>query len=45
MARLDRQFADYRARAMAQPLTLANRLVPAEIELPGGLAIGLSANK
>lgn len=44
MSRLDRQFADMRARALANPMTRANRMVPPEVELTGGVLIGLSFN-
>lgn len=45
MSRLDRQFAEYRAEAMAAPLTRANTYVFPEIDLPGGVLMGLSVNK
>jgi hypothetical protein len=45
MSRLDRQFAAYRERALAAPMTKANRGVSPEIELPGGVLMGLSVNK
>jgi hypothetical protein len=44
MSRLDRLFAEYRERAMRRPLTRAERLVLPALELPGGVAIGLSVN-
>jgi hypothetical protein len=43
--RLDRQFAEYRARAQSRPLTRANTYVFPQATLPGGIAIGLSVNK
>jgi hypothetical protein len=42
---LDRKFAEYRARALKAPITRANRTVIPEIELPGGVHVGLSLNK
>lgn len=45
MSRLDREFARYREEAMKRPLTKANTYVFPEIELPGGIMIGLSLNK
>lgn len=45
MSRLDRTFADYRARALAAPLTAARRLVTPGVDLPGGISIALSVNK
>jgi hypothetical protein len=45
MSRVDRQFAEYRARAMQSPVTRANTKIIPEIELPGGVMIGLSLNK
>lgn len=44
MSRLDTLFADYRARALKNPMTRANRLVEPTIELPGGVYLALSAN-
>ena len=45
MNRLDRAFARLREQAMRSPLTRANRTVIPEVELPGGILIGLSLNK
>jgi hypothetical protein len=45
MSRLDRQFAEYRAQAMRHPVTRANQEIIPEIEMPGGVLIGLSLNK
>ena len=45
MSRLDRIFAEMRERAFKNPLTRANRPVFPEVELPGGILIGLSLNK
>jgi len=45
MSRLDRIFAEMRTRAMQQPLARADRFVLPEVELPGGILIGLSLNK
>lgn len=44
MARLDRLAAEYRAQAMASPLTRANTTVFPKIELGGGIAIAISLN-
>jgi hypothetical protein len=43
--RLDRQFAEYRAQALARPLTKAQPLPLPLIELPGHIALALSVNK
>jgi hypothetical protein len=45
MSRLDRQFAAMRQEAMRKPLTRAHRFVLPDVELPGGILIGLSLNK
>lgn len=45
MSRLDRQFAEYRRQAMIRPITRANQFVFPQIELPGGIFLGLSLNK
>lgn len=45
MSRLDRQFAELRREAMLKPLTRARAFVLPEVELPGGILIGLSLNK
>lgn len=44
MSRLDRTFADYRRRAMAQPVTRASQKILPTLELPGGVSVGLSVN-
>lgn len=44
MSRLDRRFAEAREWALHNPMTRANRMVVPEIELPGGVLIGLSFN-
>lgn len=44
MSRLDRQFAQYRAAALRQPMTRANTLVIPGFDVEHG-HIGLSVNK
>lgn len=44
MARIDRQFAEYRAQALANPVTRANQPILPKIELPGFIALALSVN-
>ena len=44
MPRLDRQFADMRRQALQHPMTRANQPVVPQVELPGGILIGLSFN-
>lgn len=44
MSRLDRQFADLRARAIRNPITRANRPVGSQLELTGGLVVMLTFN-
>lgn len=44
MSRLDRQFANYRAEALANPVTRANQPILPKIELPGFIALALSVN-
>lgn len=45
MARVDRQFQQYRERALAAPVTRANQKIIPQIALPGGTMLGLSVNK
>lgn len=44
MSRLDRQFAELRQQALRNPLTRANRPVVPQVELPGGVLMGVSFN-
>jgi hypothetical protein len=44
VARQDRQFAQYRAEALANPVTRANQPILPKIELPGFIALAVSVN-
>jgi hypothetical protein len=45
MSKLDREARAVREQALAHPVTRAGGRVLPQIELPGGILIGLSVNK